>query len=95
MKSFHNASEHEYVATNSKSKLRSHWIHRMITLLAHMYIETGEPRKGKKRWPRIMDGEQILECLDGICGRGYEQVMTAALAEPKRTRQYCSIPTPK
>lgn len=49
MKSFHNASEHEYVATNSKSKLRSHWIHRMITLLAHMYIETGEPRKGKKR----------------------------------------------
>lgn len=49
MKSFHNASEHEYVATNSKSKLRSHWIHRMITLLAHMYIETGGPRKGKKR----------------------------------------------
>lgn len=49
MKSFHNASEHGYVATNSKSKLRSHWIHRMITLLAHMYIETGGPRKGKKR----------------------------------------------
>lgn len=91
MKSFHNASEHEYVATNSKSKLRSHWIHRMITLLAHMYIETGEPRKGKKRWPRIMDGEQILECLDGICGRSYELNPDSPDSCPSRAKTHTAI----